>query len=588
MRKPKAMRNKEQTRRRTGRLAVLRRIAPYIAASKGSIALLLLAGAAGVPLAMIPPQLTRTLIDEVMGERNIALLGPLAAGFLLVFGAQTLLGAISLFCSNRLLNRFTLTLRGEVWGKILRLPWPEYEKKDPGDLKMRLMDDVDSLGNFIREQAADWLAALFTAAFSLGMVLWLDRRMTLLCLLVVPPVFLINHGIGKGSQKVNEEIRQVNEEYYTFEHNALQFWKEIKAQCVEEDFIGRFKAYRAVLARLGMRWIRYWFYGEVFTDFKSNYLTKVLVYVIGAFAVMDGRISVGTLVMFGEYFGMLLTALDTLNGKRVQLRVNAPYYNRVFETLAFPEEPEEHRRDIELQGGLSLRDVFFSYEQGEGRTLRSVNLEISKGDYIAVVGRSGCGKTTLVKLILGLYEPQEGTVLFDGVPANTLTRACLHRQIGVVMQDGVLFNMSIRDNLLLAAPNASDEELESVCRQANILSVIRALPDGFNTLVGERGVRLSGGQRQRLAIAQALLRRPKILIFDEATSALDRQSEDAVNRAIDGISRDRTVLVISHKPSAVLRAGKTVVIEDGTVAGYGDREELLESSSFYRKIVRSS
>ena len=580
------MRNKKQTGR--GRATVLRRISPYIAASKGAVILLLLASMAGAPLAMLPPQLTRMLIDGVMGERNIALLVPLAAGFLLVFGAQTLLGAVTLFCSNRLLNRFTLAVREEAWGKILRLPWPEYEKKDPGDLKMRLMDDVDGLGNFVREQVADWMAALLTAAFTLGMVLWLDVRMTLLCLLIVPPVFLLNYLIGKGSQKVNEEIRRVNEEYYTFEHNALQFWKEIKAHCVEEDFLGRFKAYRGVLARLGMRWIRYWFYGEVFTDFKSNYLTKALVYVIGVFAVMDGRISVGTLVMFGEYFGMLLTALDTLNGKRVQLRVNAPYYDRVFDTLAFPEEPEQERRDVELQGSLSLRDVSFAYENGEGETLRRVNLEISKGDYVAVVGRSGCGKTTLAKLILGLYEPQEGTILFDGIPANTLTRACLCRQVGVVMQDGVLFNMSIRENLRLAAPGASDAELETACRRANVLSVIRGLPDGFDTVVGERGVRLSGGQRQRLAIAQALLRRPKIMLFDEATSALDRLSEEAVNRAIDEIARDRTVLVISHKPATVLRARKAVVIEDGAVAGYGGREQLLESSGFYRKIAGSS
>lgn len=569
------------------RLTMLKRVGPYIAASKGSVLMLLLVSAATVPVSMVGPRLTQRLIDEVMAKGNAALLGPVAAGFLLVFAVQFLLGAVGLYCSNRLLNRFTLSVRGQVWEKLLHMPYADYEKQETGDLKMRLMDDVDSLGNFVKEQAADYLTALFTALFALGLSLWLDVRMTLLCLMIVPAVFLVNFLIGRGTQKVNEEIRQVNEEYYTFEHNAFQFWKEIKAQCVEEDFIGRFHTYRTALAKLGMRSIRYWFYNEVFTDFKANYMTKVLVYVVGVFAVMDGRISVGSLIMFGEYFGMLVTALDTLNGKSVALRVNAPYYDRVFETLHFPQESVQGKRDVALRGNISLRGVSFTYASGEGDALQRVNLDIRRGDYVAVIGRSGCGKTTLAKLILGLYPPEKGRIYFDGVPAEELTGECIHRQIGVVMQDSILFNMSIRDNLRLAAPEASDGELREACRRAGILSFIEKLPEGFGTMVGERGVKLSGGQRQRLAIARVLLRRPKVILFDEATSALDRLSEDVVNRAIDDISRDMTVLVISHKPVTVHRAKTVVVIEDGAVTGCGSHEQLLYSNGFYRKLAGS-
>ncbi len=570
---------------RPRRLAMLRRIGPYIAASKGVVLVLLLVSAAAVPVSLVSPWLTQRLIDEVMTRGNVSLLGPLAAGFLLVFAAQLLLEAVSLFCSNRLLNRFTLSVRGQVWSRLLHMPYADYEKQETGDLKMRLMDDVDSLGNFVKEQVADYLTALFTALFALGTALMLDVRMTLLCLLVVPAVFLVNYLIGRGSQKVNEEIRQVNEQYYTFEHNALQFWKEMKAQCVEKDFIGRFRAYRGVLAKLGMRSIRYWFYNEVFTDFKANYMTKVLVYVVGVFAVMDGRISVGTLIMFGEYFGRLVTALDTLNGKSVALRVNAPYYDRVFETLRFPQESTEGKREVELQGNISLHGVCFSYEPGGKDALRQVSLDIRRGDYLAVIGRSGCGKTTLAKLILGLYPPRKGTIFFDDIPAGQLTGECIHRQIGVVMQDSVFFNRSIRDNLRLAAPEATDEELAEACRRANILSFIEGLPEGLDTVIGERGVKLSGGQRQRLAIARALLRRPKVILFDEATSALDRISEDVVNRAIEEISREMTVVVISHKPVTVRRAEKVAVIEDGTVTGYGGHDQLLQTNGFYRKVA---
>lgn len=297
-------------------------------------------------------------------------------------------------------------------------------------------------------------------------------------------------------------------------------------------FIGRYRAYRKRLAELGYRWIRYWLYAEIFNDFKANYLTKVLVYIIGSFFVIRGRITVGQLILFGEYFSMLFSSLDAVSSRNAQLRTNAPYYSRVFETLSLAREADgENERP--LLGEVEAADIRYGYTPEEP-VLQDVSLRLEPGGYIALVGHSGCGKTTLAKLLLLLYHPDAGSIRYERREASELRRRVLYRHTGMVMQDSYLFNMSIRENLLIAREDATEAELLDACGKASIREFVEGLPKGLDTEIGERGVRLSGGQRQRLAIARALLREPRLLLFDEATSSLDKMSEDRVNEARPG------------------------------------------------------
>ncbi len=568
------------------RLYVLKNIKKYTSTVKGSIIWLILISLTAIPISLISPKFFQILIDDVMrdGRKNQFIV--VAVGLLGVYVLRLISDGISLILGNRVLNKFTYEIRNDIFKKFCRAPFSFMEKKNVGELKMRIMDDVDSLGNFIREQVVNYISGILMAVASIYLSLRISVNMTLHCVAIIPFVFLINHLIGIGTKKVNEEIRTVNSEYYTSTHNTLQFWREIKAQNSENTFIERFKGYRDILAKLGFKSIRYWAYSEVFNDFKSNYLTKVFVYIIGAFFVMKQEVSVGVLIMFSEYFAMLFTALDGLNSKRVALRTNAPYYERIFETFSFPEEDADKTIVCDLKTGIIIEDLSFSYTE-ENSVLKHLNLQINKGDYLAIVGKTGCGKTTLIKLLMGLYEANEGKILYDGVNIDRISKHSLYNIIGMVMQDNFLFNMTIRENLLLANENATNEEMTDACKKANIYDFIMGLPKSFETEIGERGVKLSGGQRQRISIAAALLRKPKIIIFDEATSSLDKPSEDVINDAINEIAKDMTVIVITHKPATALRAKKVVVMENGLITAVGTHEQLLNKNKYYTNLVEA-
>ena len=523
--------------------------------------ILVTANLLAIPTAFISPYVIKIFIDNFLYGIKADVFLKVIFGLISAYAARFVLDLIILACSNKILNRFTYVLRHDIWKKYFKLSHSEFEKKDVGDLKMRLIDDVDNLGNFLNSQIVEYIFNIFLAAFVFVMLIRTSYKLTLTCITIIPVVFMINHFIGKGMRKINEKIRAVNKEYYTFEHNALQFWKEIKAHNAEHGFIKKFKEYREILAKLGYTQIRYWFYNEIFYDIKTNYISKILIFIAGARYIFNWEITMGTLVMISGLFDILFIALDAVNTKRVELKINLPYYQRIFETLDFDEENDFAKSQIVLDGNIMLKNVSFQYENGVDDVLRNVNLEINKGDYTAIIGKSGCGKTTLIKLMLGLYPVDTGVVRFDGTDVSTISKKSLYSQIGAVMQDSYLFNISIRDNLLLANQYATEEDLNSVCDRVNILDFVLGCPDGFDTIIGEKGIKLSGGQKQRLAIARALLKNPNLIIFDEATSSLDKISEDIINQSINQIAEDTTVIVISHKPSAILKAKRVMRIE---------------------------
>lgn len=566
------------------RLYVLKRIGKYTAMVKGHIIGLIIVALLALPISFISPKFFQILVDDVMGKSNLDKFWIVVIGLLFVYAIRFISDGLSLYFRNKILNTFTYNIRSDVFSKYKNSPFSFIEKKEIGELKMRIMDDVDALGNFIGEQVVNYLTGILMIAISVWILVGINIKMMLYCLTIIPIVFLVNYLIGIGTKKVNEQIRTVNSEYYTSTHNSLQFWREIKAQNSELTFIERFKNYRNILAKLGLKSIRYWAYTEIFNDFKTNYLTKVLVYIIGAYFVMDEQISVGVLIMFSEYFATLFSSLDSVNAKRVALKVNEPYYKRIFETLDFPTEFDGGIEMDEFKNSIKFENVSFGYKSDKP-VLKNVSLEIKKGDYLAIVGKTGCGKTTLIKTLLGLYPVEKGLISIDGINIDRINKRCIYENVGIVMQDNYLFDMSIKDNLLIACPQASESDIILACKRANIYDFISKLPNGLDTEIGERGVRLSGGQKQRLSIAAALLKNPEIIIFDEATSSLDKISENIINDAINTLSKTMTVIVITHKPATALRANRVVVMENGTITAVGTHNELSSKNGFYKTLV---
>ena len=406
------------------RLYVLRNIKQYIHPIRWSITTLVILSLISLPISLISPRFFQMLVDEVMYQKNGSIFWAVVLGMLSIFILRLILDSISLKLNNQVHNSFVYQLRKAVFDKYKKTPVSFIEKKEVGELKMRMMDDIDVLGNFIGDQIVSYIYGILLLLFTIAASVRISWQMTLFCFIILPIVFIVDSLIGNGTRRINEQIRDVNSKYYTSTYNSLQFWREIKAQGSEQLFIERFSGFRAVLAKLGVKSIRFWAYREVFSDFKSNYLTKVLVYIIGAFFVAKNQISVGTLIMFSEYFSMLFSSLESLNAKRIALKTNAPYYERVFDTFSFPEESKDTFDLKTLKKGIRLNNVCFSYSE-KAPVLNEINLEINKGDYVAIVGKTGCGKTTLAKLLLGLYETQSGDIFLDNINIKNVSRGDL-------------------------------------------------------------------------------------------------------------------------------------------------------------------
>ncbi|HHY68281.1 MAG TPA: ABC transporter ATP-binding protein, partial [Alicyclobacillus sp.] len=307
----------------------------------------------------------------------------------------------------------------------------------------------------------------------------------------------------------------------------------------------------------------------------------------GGRLVMGDAMTLGTVVAFTAYLGQLYGPVSALANIHVNVMGSAALFSRLFEYLDKPVEIEDRPGAVDVgrvRGQIQFENVYFRYRPGGEWVLRGIDLTIEPGQLVALVGPSGAGKTTLSYLIPRLYDPEVGRVTLDGHDLRDVTLSSLHGQIGVVTQETFLFHASLRDNLLYAKPDATEEEMEAAAKAAYIHDMIQRLPDGYDTLVGERGYKLSGGEKQRIALARVILKNPRILILDEATSALDSHSERYIQAALQPLFQGRTSIVIAHRLSTILRADQIVVIDGGRVVEKGTHRELLARGGLYARL----
>lgn len=572
------------------RINILRMLFPYTKGHRKSFTLLSICNFIGMMAILVSPIFYKILIDDVIISKNLSSLLIVILGYVAIYIVTLLLDILKTHSTNIIVNNTLLRVRKTIFNNYLEMSFEEYGKHTVGDLKMRVDEDTDKLNIFAQAQTSQWVISLLTCCVTLVILFKMSIPLALFSMIIVPITFYLGHIVSKVEGKLLEERRKLNAANESWLYSNFIGWKEVKALNLQRH---QFRKYLSNLHKIALnnsKWIMLWTLRVlVIPLFKDEFLMKFSLYFFGGFLVMSGHFSIGALLVFMRYYGIFYNDINQINNSDIELRENKPSFDRVIDMLNKPKNEATRYKDIQhLKGNIELKNVSFGYTgtSQSSQILQDIKLQIRKGEKVAIVGKSGAGKTTLLKLLLGVLESPKDTIFFDGVDKNQIPPQILYKNIGVVMQDSILFNMSIRDNLKLINPDCTDEELDVACEKAGIKDFIDTLPKRYDTLIGEKGVKLSGGQRQRLTIARVFLRNPNIVIFDEATSALDGTSENIIHNSIRQLGGDKSAIIVAHRLSSVLVCDKVAVLKDGKIVAFGTHHQLLQHSHDYNELFR--
>jgi ABC-type multidrug transport system fused ATPase/permease subunit len=542
---------------------------------------------ASIFLELAPPLIQANIIDEVIGARDLARLGILLGVLVGLYVAQQLANAGDMYTRHKLGGKFILDLRVKLYSYLQRLSLSFFERTSTGELMSRVTNDVNALEHFVTHGATFLILDLFRLMGAVAILLWLNWRLALLVSIPIPllaiALRLFNDRIRPVYRRMRARLGDINSKL----QDNLSGMHTIQAFNQEERELERFTTESENYYQAMVHGIRYWstfFPSMTFISLMGN----VIVLGVGALMVVRGQLTLGELVAFISYLNFLYAPVRRLidTDNIVQEAIAAA--ERIFELL--DEQPDIKNPEgalvlSEVRGHVAFEDVHFRYGSG-GEVLHDVDFQMAPGEVVALVGPSGAGKTSIASLLSRFYDPSHGKIMVDGRDLKQVDISSLRGHVAVVLQDTFLFNTTIRDNLLYGKPNASDEELEKAARAAYAHDFIKELPDGYDTEIGERGVRLSGGQKQRLALARAILSDPRILILDEATSSVDAEAEYLIQQALDSVLEGRTALVIAHRLSTIQNADKIIALQDGRIVEIGAHHELLKRDGLYSQLYR--
>lgn len=534
------------------------------------------------------PIFKKYLIDDVILNRNLEVLWFISIGMVLVYILETITQIAIKKKENSFYYNITYKVIARLWKYITGQKTEYYDENDIGELKNRVDNDVIVLEDFIKQQIVGRLVEMGTIAVIVSILFYMNWILTLFGILILPLVFKITVMMGNKVGDATEEYRRAWSGYEKWLVNDLRGWKEVRALNIQKnDQIHFVKHWKSLCKSNFTKWM-YWFGNECFIAFKDTFLVNLSIYFVGAIIIFQGWMTVGELLVFKVYYEQLMVSINRLNNYNMIFSRDYPLLKRVADMLHCTNTKKEKKESLLCTAyNISFQNMSFRYKNQENNTLSNINLEIKGGERIAIIGKSGCGKSTLAKLLSCLYSPSEGRLCIDGQELKLVKEEDIHDCIGVVMQENTIFNMSIMENLKLAKPEADRDEIELACEYAGFKEVVAQLEKGYDTVVGEKGSILSGGQRQRLNIARIMLKNPKIIIFDEATSALDYQSEQIINETIERISKGRTVIVIAHRLSSILKLDRGIVLKDGRIVGDASLDVLWKENEEYRDLFQS-
>ena len=569
------------------RKANLRRIFPLFRSYRPQLAFVFALIIVSALLGVIPAFLLKDILDTALPENDLRLLTALVAGMIAISIVTGAIGVYQTLLSNRVGQAVMHDLRTAVYQHLQRLSLAFFTRTRTGDVQSRIANDIGGIDTVVTSTATSVLSNVTTVIATIIAMILLDWRLALFALILLPLFVWLTKRVGEQRKKVTAERQISLADVSSIVQESLSVSGILLGKTMgrSDDLATRFSDESRRLADLEVRsrMTGRWMMAAIQMTFA---VMPALVYWFAGWSQSRGNaIEIGTLVAFTTLQTRLFFPIGSLLGVQIEVQSSLALFDRIFEYLDQPIDIVEGTRTLERpRGDVAFDRVCFRYDD-DAWTLKDVSFSVPAGTKTALVGETGSGKTTCGYLVARLYDATEGTVSIDGIDVRDLTFESLAASVGVVSQETYLFHSTVRENLRFAKPDATDEEVEEAARAAQIHELIASLPDGYETVVGERGYRFSGGEKQRMAIARTVLRNPPILVLDEATSALDTQTERLVQEALERLAEGRTTIAIAHRLSTVRDAEQIVVLDKGHVAETGRHEELLAAGGRYAQLV---